>query len=62
LEAAALEIARERGLWLFSRLAPTVLPGLTLLEWTVGEATLDVSGQEIFEVFAQLLARAGAGQ
>jgi threonine aldolase len=58
LEAAALEIARERGLWLFSRLAPTALPGLTLLEWTVGEATLDVSGQEILEVFMQLLARA----
>lgn len=60
LEATALEIARERGIWLFSRLAPTVLPGLTLLEWTVGEATLDVSSQEIMEVFQMLLTRASA--
>lgn len=58
LEAAALEIARERGLWLFSHLAPTAVPGLTLMEWTVGEATLDISAQEIVEVFEQLLARA----
>lgn len=60
LEAAALEIARQRGIWLFSRLVPTAVPGLTLLEWTVGEATLDVSGQEIVEIFQQLFARARA--
>lgn len=58
LEEAALEIAREQGIWLFSRLAPTVVPGLTLLEWTVGEATLDVSGQQIVEIFEQLFTRA----
>lgn len=60
LEATALEIARETRIWLFSRLAPTPLPGLTMLEWTVGEATLDVSNQEIFEVFEQLLTRASS--
>lgn len=60
LEATALEIARETGIWLFSWLAPTLLPGLTMLEWTVGEATLDVSNQEIVEVFQQWLTRANS--
>jgi hypothetical protein len=29
LEAAALDVARETGIWLFYRLAPTLLPGYT---------------------------------
>lgn len=57
VEAAALEIARERGIWLFSWSAPTVVPDVVRLEWTVGEATLDVSSQEIVEIFQQLLER-----
>ncbi|HEY1353009.1 MAG TPA: beta-eliminating lyase-related protein [Ktedonobacteraceae bacterium] len=58
VEAAALEIARERGIWLFSWLASTVVPDVVRVEWTVGEATLDVSDQEIVEIFQQLLERA----
>ena len=58
LEAVALEIAKETGIWLFSWLAPTMLPGLTMFELTVGEATLDLSDQEIVTVFQQLLTRA----
>jgi len=57
LEAAALDVAKETGIWLFYRLAPTLLPGLTLFELTVGEATLDLSGQEIVDVFRMVLAR-----
>ena len=57
LEAAALDVARETGIWLFYRLAPTLPPGLTLFELTVGEATLDLSGQEIVDVFRMVLAR-----
>lgn len=60
LEAAALEVAQETGLWLFSWLAPTMLPDLTRFELTVGEATLDLSNQEIAAAFRSLLARAGA--
>ncbi len=60
LEAAALDVARETGIWLFYRLAPTPLPGFTLFELTVGEATLDLSGREIVEVFQMLLMRVGA--
>ncbi len=55
LEAAALDVARETGIWLFYRLAPTQIPGLTLFELTVGEATLDLSDQEIVEAFRMVL-------
>lgn len=58
LEAAALSIAKETGIWLFHRLAPTVLPNLTVTELTVGEATIDLSNQEIGAVFQSLLTRA----
>jgi len=58
LETAALDVAKETGIWLFYRLAPTLLPGHTLFELTVGEATLDLSGQEIVDVFRMVLARA----
>lgn len=57
LEAAALDVARETGIWLFYRLAPTLPHGFTLFELTVGEATLDLSGQEIVDVFRMVLAR-----
>jgi hypothetical protein len=43
-------------IWLFYRLTPTLLPGLTLFELTVGEAALDLSGQEIVDVFRMVLA------
>ena len=57
LEAAALDVAKETGIWLFYWLAPTRLPDLTLFELTVGEATLDLSGQEIVDLFRTVLAR-----
>ena len=59
LEAAALDIARETGIWLFYHLAPTLLPGLARFELTVGEATLDLSGQEIVEAFRMVLSSQG---
>ena len=54
LEAAALNVARKTGIWLFYGLAPTLLPGFTRFELTVGEATLDLSGPEIVEAFRML--------
>jgi hypothetical protein len=42
------------------KLAPTLLPGYTLFELTVGEATLDLSGQEVVELFQMLLTRVRA--
>lgn len=59
LEAAALDVARETGIWLFYRLAPTLIPGFTRFELTVGEATLDLSGEEIVEAFRMVLHRVG---
>lgn len=58
LEAAALEVARETRIWLFYGLAPALLPGFARFELTVGEATLDLSGQEIVEAFRVVFARA----
>jgi hypothetical protein len=60
LEAAALEVARKTGIWLFYGLAPTLLPGFARLELTVGEAALDLSGQEIVEAFRMMFARVDA--
>lgn len=58
LEAAALEVARETHIWLFAQLAPTLFPNTSRFELTVGEATLDLSNQELVEVFQMLLKRA----
>src|SRR2546430_2259002 len=57
LAAAILDIAKETGIFLFYRLAPTFLPNYTLFELAVGEATIDLSNQEIVELFQMLLAR-----
>lgn len=51
---AALEIAQDTGVWLFSWAAPTALPAYQRLEWTVGDATLDVSNEEINVLFHTL--------
>jgi threonine aldolase len=56
LEAAALNVARKTGIWLFYGLAPTLLPGFSRFELTVGEATLDLSGQDIAAAFRMMLA------
>lgn len=58
LEYAALEVARETRIWSFAQLMPTLFPDLSRFELTVGEATLDLSDQEIVELFQRLLARA----
>lgn len=60
LEAAALDIAREQGLWLFKALAPSSLPSHYRLELTVGDATMELSEDEIAAAFQSLLERASA--
>jgi threonine aldolase len=54
LLAAALEIAQDTGVWLFSWAAPTALPSYQRIEWTVGDATLDVGNEEISALFHTL--------
>ena len=57
---AVVEIAREHGVWLMNQAAPTALPGFSRLEVTVGDATLDLTAEEVVELVACLLTRANA--
>jgi threonine aldolase len=61
LEAAALEISREIGLWLFHPLRASAAPGQFMFELSVGDAALDLTASEIAAVFRDLMRRAGAG-
>lgn len=60
LEAAALDIARDSHVWLFHPLRPSPLPAYFMFELTVGDATLELSTQEITDLFATLLKQASA--
>lgn len=57
---AALETAQDTGVWLFSWAASTALPAYQRLEWTVGDATLEVSNEEIRMLFQALFKRLSA--
>jgi threonine aldolase len=56
LQARALELARERGLWLFHDLGPTLVPGVHKLELNIGEPALEIPPSEAAELFAEILA------
>jgi threonine aldolase len=60
LEAAAIDIARERGIWLYKTLSPSSLPSYFKFELTVGDAAMDLSEDEITSTFQDLLERARA--
>ena len=60
LQEAALELARESRVWMFYQLWTSPLPGYALLELTVGDATLELSPQEVGELFRKLMRRATA--
>lgn len=53
LSQAALDIAEETGTWLFSPVA-SQLPMYQKFELTVGEASLDLSSQDIAQLFKML--------
>ncbi len=59
LNAAGLAVAKETKVWLFPRLSPTSVPNHQKLELSVGEATLDLSLEEIVELFHMLFEKAG---
>ncbi len=54
LQAASLEIAQETGTWLIPWLAPTMIPAYQRCELSVGDATLDLSEEEIVKLFQML--------
>ncbi len=56
---AALEIAKETGVRLFFWLAPTFLPSYQNFELVVGDATLDLTNNEIVDLFQMLFKKAG---
>ncbi|HJT57055.1 MAG TPA: beta-eliminating lyase-related protein [Ktedonobacteraceae bacterium] len=58
LQDAALEIAKETRVKLFSWLAPTFLPAYQKFEMVVGDATLDLTNEEIVGLFHMLFEKA----
>jgi len=58
LEARAHSLARERGTFVFGRLAATALPSLHRWEFVVGDATLELELDEIVSAATFVAARA----
>jgi len=56
LEGRAHAIARDRGIWVFARLAPTVMPEVWKWEFVVGDSTADVSDDEIVALTQEIVA------
>ena len=56
LEARAHAHARERGTFVFARLAPTVVPQVQRLEFVVGDATMALSVGAIAEILRAVVA------
>lgn len=54
IEAAAMNVARAEGLWLFGALMATPLPTLHRIELAVGDATLELEVDEIAQRLAAL--------
>ncbi|WP_372366091.1 low specificity L-threonine aldolase [Candidatus Uabimicrobium sp. HlEnr_7] len=54
LEERALQLAKQSKIWLFNRLVPTVLPGYHKFELSVGDATLQIDNNEIYDLFTRL--------
>lgn len=58
MQQAALAVAQESGTWLSSWFAPTAIPTYCKFELTVGDATLDLSSNDITQLFQTLLEKA----
>jgi threonine aldolase len=61
LQDAALEVSASTGVWLFSRVQPGPLPGYQRVEFTAGEATLDLPTSDIVTLFRAVIDRAKGG-
>jgi threonine aldolase len=51
LQDRALDVAEERRVWLFHRLAPSVVPDVSVIELSVGEPALEIAPDEAAELF-----------
>ena len=56
LQERARQVAEERGVWLFHRLEPGVVPGVHKLELNLGEPALEIAPEETAELFAVVVA------
>jgi len=56
MEAKALAVAAERGIWLFNHVAPSAIPGYAMGEIQIGDAAEHLSTAEIVALFLHLLA------
>jgi threonine aldolase len=55
LDAAALKLAREDGIWTWGRFHPTDIPGISAVELSIGDATLEWKPAEFRGVVRRLL-------
>jgi hypothetical protein len=55
LNAAAHRMAREEGIWTWSRFYPSELPGVSAVELSVGDATLEWTPTEFRGLIGRLL-------
>jgi threonine aldolase len=60
LRAEEQRLAREHDLRLFEALSPALVPGYSWFELTVGDATLDITTEEVSTLFRVLMQRASA--
>ena len=51
LEQRSLDVAEQRRVWLFHRVAPSVVPNVNAIELNVGEPALEISPDEAAELF-----------
>ncbi|MEO8273725.1 MAG: beta-eliminating lyase-related protein [Chloroflexota bacterium] len=56
LKKAALRLAQEDGIWTWSGFYPTEIPGISRVELSVGDATLEWTPAEFRDVIERLLA------
>jgi threonine aldolase len=61
LQTAALDVARESGVWLFGDLTPTEVPFVSKFELTVGDASLELTGEEAAALLRDVVERAARG-
>jgi threonine aldolase len=60
LRTAALELSQETKIWLPSWFVPTAIPSYSRIELTMGDASLDLAGEEVTELWQALLRGAEA--
>jgi threonine aldolase len=58
LETAALEIARDTGIWIGERFAASPIPAYRRWEMTVGDATLEIPTEEVAGIIERLVCSA----